>query len=180
MLLKTLLSKGWTQLPDSKNSTYISVDGKLQEMKSNILFIGRHNGCDILLPIDELGVSRLNAVVIVAQDPNGEQNFIVIDFWSVSGTSISLLKTPGSQQFSGPNKRSLLVLRSVPGAAIHVLNHIIRFNVRECLICFERPRTRRYNCGHSVACGVCITRKCPLCRKHVDDINFTNGFVTNG
>ena len=108
------------------------------------------------------------------------RNFIVIDFWSLCGTSVSLLKTPHSRQVSDPNKRSLLVLRSAPGATIHVLNHTIRFNVRECVICFERPRNRRYDCGHSVACEQCITRTCPLCRAPVDDITFTNGFVTNG
>lgn len=54
------------------------------------------------------------------------------------------------------------------------------FNPQTCIICYEQPRTIRFQCGHAVVCDECSKSlaQCPLCRQIIIHVNNTNGMFT--
>lgn len=176
ILCNELKTSGWSFDIKISEPILIYVDGNLIELNNSINLIGRHPKCDILLK--DIIISRLHAVIIMANDPNNIPRIIVIDFWSLYGTTIMSPNNP--TKTTNNKKRSLLILDSVPGASIHIDKYKIRFHVRECIICYERPRECRFQCGHSIACSQCATHitRCPLCRSDIRQIGETIGNIT--
>ena len=184
-LCATLKASGWS-FGGTDNPISVAVDGILREVSKPVFTIGRSTRCDI--PLSRSGsnncfVSRLQAVVIVGNNPNGQHYFIVIDFWSLMGTTIKAPNSPDST--SDSKKRSLLMLGSVPGAKIQITCENTKFDVkfyaRECVVCCERPREVRFGCGHSISCNHCASQltDCPICRTPIRALNESMGFNTN-
>ena len=178
-LCGTLETQGWTFTDDCKLS--LSVRGKLCELSNPINIIGRNLKCDI--SVKNPYVSRVHAVIITCNNPDGHQYIIVIDFWSLMGTTIKAPDSPDST--SDSKHRSLLLLRSVPGAKIQIdcngTKIDLNFYARECIVCYERPREVRFGCGHSVSCNQCALQlnACPICREFILTLNQSMGFNTN-
>lgn len=180
-LCSTLNAYGWT-FEDMSNT--VSLNSILYEVTGSIITIGRSTKCDITISGPyKCFVSRLQAVVIAGNNPEGHRYFIVIDFWSLMGTTIKAPNSPDST--SDSKKRSLLMLRSVPGATIQIACENtkidLKFYARECVVCCERPREVRFGCGHAVSCNQCASQltDCPICRTPILALNESMGFNTN-
>ena len=177
----TLQARGWT-IKDINNT--VSCDSKLREVSGSVVTIGRNPECDVVISgTNRSFVSRLQAIIITGNNPNGEQYYIVIDFWSLVGTTIKAPNSPDST--SDSNNRSLLMLRAVPGATIQIAYKNtkigVKFYARECVVCCERPREVRFGCGHAVSCNQCASQltDCPICRTPILALNESMGFNTN-
>jgi len=118
-------------------------------------------------------LSRIHAMLCVVTHQDGRQLVVVLDWWSLYGTTIA-----GTTHCSLPDDRRVLI---APADQTFVLELgvlqsrplTVVVNAPECLICMERPRTELFEtCGHLVACRPCLMRMfvdksvidCPVCR----------------
>ena len=53
---------------------------------------------------------------------------------------------------------------------------------KDCIICWDRPRSARFSCGHAVYCVTCVEQnrpeECPVCRSEIESIEEGNFNVT--
>lgn len=143
----------------------VSVDGTLQELKLPF-FTGRRSiNVDFLRLAEEYdvesGVSRCHAWFFI----NSVGNIIVVDPGSLNGI-ITIYRSSDRKKYSSSYHERRILEFSIDETFVLQLGHkTLKINPRECIICLERPRSLRFNCGHFCTCDGCYVSKCPICRK---------------
>lgn len=76
--------------------------------------------------------------------------------------------------------RNILIVDGFLRSLLMFGDREVIFNPKTCIICYEHPRTIRFQCGHAVICNECLESltQCPLCRQIIVHENNTNGMVT--
>ena len=133
--------------------------------------------------------SRLHSIVYVYVD-----KIVVIDLASLNGT-VAVNATKGSTVHSKRKDRKIIAfdrtdtvgieISSLHGYRSNITGPSIVFNPKPCIICMDRPRQIKLNCGHAVCCNNCYQKimrtpssiggqVCPTCRVPIQnpDVRF--------
>jgi len=118
------------------------------------------------------GVSRIHAILVFMKDSNDKIIMIVIDAWSKRGTYL-LNESHIVSKSSNENDRKILITHvDADSSVISFGNekYVFRTTDRACIVCMERIRNVRYDCGHGVVCSECNKglKLCPLCQKFIN------------
>lgn len=161
----------------NKEKIVIDHDSKLieYEYEKDVILIGRHCFCDIVFPPFCDYLSRLHAIVVVLRNIN---KIFVIDVGSILG--IKTTKRTSDKPLKNTKEDSILEFDLNESFVLQFGDRNITFHPKECIICCEKARSQKYNCGHFVACESCSKnlRDCPICRKSISQMIPGIEFVT--
>lgn len=135
----------------------------------SVATIGRHNGLNTIFE-NTHGVSRIHAILVFMKDLNEKIIMIVIDAWSKTGTYL-LTESNTVSECSDADDRKILITHT-KSSVVRFGDEKYRFRTtdRSCIVCMERIRNVRYDCGHGVVCSECDKglNLCPLCQKPIN------------
>lgn len=138
-----------------------------------IILIGRMPECDI--NILNQTTSRVHLIVIPLPQ---YKKYLVVDMGSFDG--FETLKRESSNPLikSTNGHRNIMVCDWDEIAIIKLGFEIIAINPKECVVCYEAPRTSTLGCGHHVTCDNCtkIIKSCPICRIPLRESLFSMGY----
>jgi Zinc finger, C3HC4 type (RING finger) len=140
----------------------VAYNGKLHEFNTDntkFILIGIKRDCDIKL----LTGSRLHAIVM----PFPQLGiYLVIDMGGCVGFDTIKRSTGKELINSHPNQRNICIFDWNEISIFNFWHNKIAINPKECLICFENPRSKVFGCGHYATCDVCMHKinTCPICR----------------
>lgn len=115
-------------------------------------------------------VSRMNCWIF-----NFASAIVIVDGWSVMGTSL-VDREATAQEYpaSVPNARRAFVVPHDEAATLRLgPNTEVTLNPKLCIVCLDRPRSVRLQCGHQAFCSTCAGQcggrslhltECPICR----------------
>ena len=171
------LMKDFEQQPIVEERITVASDGMLYEFNADVnkfIMIGRKDGCDVKLNDHGYATSRMHAMIM----PFPQFNiYLVVDMGGLFGFD-TLRRNSGKPCVSSrPNSRNVLVFDWNEIAVLELGSKKVAINPKECVICFERPRTRTFNCGHHTTCDECTMylMDCPICRMPI--VNAKSGFM---
>lgn len=146
----------------------ISCNGQFHDYSSNsnkrLILFGRKHGCDILIQHTNQFISRLHAMIFIIPEIN---KIVIVDPGSISGI-VTLLRSSDNQLINSlPKSRAVLVFDITEMFVIKLGNIQLGFNLKDCIICMDKPRECTFQCGHHIVCNDCRVKlnKCPLCKK---------------
>lgn len=125
---------------------------KKQAMRSFV--IGRRPGAD--MKMSSLCVSRVHLLVFPVFE---RQQILVADIASMHGFQV-LSRSSSNPELvvSSPGARRLGIFEWGETAVLKIGDCKIAFNPKDCVVCFEQPRSVTFPCGHHVACQECVSR----------------------
>lgn len=142
--------------------------GEIVKASGPVISIGKLPNNTISLHDDT--VSRLHALILVF-----ENHLVVVDSWSLNGTKCTHREDKSKLcEGSFCNHRTILNFGKNESFQIMVgLNYsCVSFFPKECVVCLDKARQIRHNCGHGVICKECYLKLernmkeviCPICR----------------
>ena len=159
-------------IPSEQHPIYVFKNSEnIATITENIITIGSLKWNTIVVS-SQVGVSRIHAVIVFMKNINDEIVMIVIDAWSLFGTAILDKKGAELEKSSG-NTRKVLIAEIEDCASVIFSDDKYTFSTnsgKTCVVCLERLREVRYECGHGVVCKECNKgiNKCPICRSDID------------
>jgi hypothetical protein len=91
-------------------------------------------------------------------------------FYEIPDTDISLIQKPDRAPYYSVKKKNIKIIRDET-----MFDRLKVYPVDECVICLaSKPDTIFFPCGHLCCCNRCYghltSRRCPLCRRTVEQI----------
>jgi len=165
----------------------------LKEEKEDVivLTIGKKTGVSFQLDIYDTAASRLHLILFIFKK---YRKMCIVDVGSMNG--IKMLKRSHTVDkekkeliSSIPYKREIIYIDFDETTIFEIGNHQIGFNIKNCLICYEKSRSMTFLCGknsdgkqisHFVCCDECGQKldKCPICRYPVETPPLIGDFLT--
>lgn len=156
-------------------SVSVNIGGEVVVLDKEVFSVGRLDLCDVTVPASTKAndVSRIHCWIF-----NLSGGIVVVDGWSLAGTS--LIDREGNDKEypkSLPNERQAFIIPHGEAATLLIGKSVkVTLNPKLCVVCLERPRSVRLECGHQAFCLDCMLqhldhvpciRACPLCRAPV-------------
>lgn len=159
---------------DTNNDQFsIAYNNIIYEFNASVnkfVLIGLKHGCDIQLKNQKhVYVSRVHAIIM----PFPQFGiYLVVDMGGLFGIGTQKRSTDKPCVSSRMNNRNILIFDWDEISVCCLGTEKIVINSKGCIICFERPRTKTFNCGHYVTCDVCTQTidECPYCRIPIKNI----------
>jgi hypothetical protein len=155
--------------PERTQPVTALIGDSIVNVDKDVFSIGRSPLCDLQVNTDDKSVSRLNCWVF------NLPNFVaIVDGWSLAGTALVDRECSDEELLaSKPRARRVFVVPHGEAATLRLgLRTQITLNPKMCIICHERPRAVRLQCGHPAFCAACADApslpSCPLCRAVLD------------
>lgn len=158
--------------PSEQQPIYVFKNSEIIATITNSIATIGNLSWNTIVGSSHIGVSRIHAVIVFMKNTNDEIVMIVIDAWSMFGTA--LLDNKGNEiEVSSGNSRKVLIAEIEDCASITFANDKYTFSTnagKTCVVCLERMREVRYECGHGVVCVECNKgiNTCPICRVDID------------
>lgn len=159
---------------DNFKKLVVSYNNNLIEFGTDkkMILVGRINGCDVELDKYDPTISRLHAIILVM---SGIKKILVLDVGSFNGIITTLRSSKEPLEVSSHNLRKILEFNINETFSLEMGNANITISPKECIICFSKPRSCVYACGHYACCLECSNKihECPVCRtpKKITKIN---------
>jgi hypothetical protein len=174
------LTKDLQQKPFDNTKFTVAHHGLLYEFDSDVnkfIMIGRKHGCDIEFN-EGPGSSRLHALLMPLPQLG---IYLVVDMGGLFGIITEKRSNSNVCTCSVPKLRNVIVLDWNEISVLKLGSERIAINPKECVICFERPRTMTFNCGHHTTCDYCTIQvhECPVCRQPITGAKKGYMFQTN-
>jgi hypothetical protein len=119
--------------------------------------------CDIIPLGATVHMSRLHVIILPVYD-----QLYIVDMGSLSGITVTYIDCNDDpvKMSTGPDCK-FIVVKSTGPVMLDFGNVRLAINPKLCIICFERPRTTKFSCGHYVSCSQCTAQlnRCPVCRE---------------
>lgn len=171
---KGLLSHGVRMIPSKINITI----GNTTKLIDTPFAFGRETYNHEGIPSENKTISRIQFLVFTLES-GGRQFIQVTDMWSVNGTSILARSDSGALHKSLPTSRKIFAFPLDTGVVFGIgQDEKLKIGINGdkvievCGICLDKPRSRRFGCGHAITCDECAEKveNCPLCRAHISNI----------
>lgn len=109
------------------------------------------------------------------KDSDDKIVMVIIDAWSLRGTAI-ISKENLTIEHSSFDDRKVLISIIDDYSLIQFANEKYTFSTNSgnlCIICMEKNRSVRYDCGHGVVCDECNKGlfACSICRTVINVLN---------
>lgn len=167
-------SAGCKLLQPGCQSVSVNVGDEVLVLDKDVFSVGRLDICDVTVPRSNgEDVSRIHCWIF-----NLSGGIVVVDGWSLAGTS--LVDREGNDKDypkSLPHQRQAFIIPHGEAATLLIGRSMkVTLNPKLCVVCLERPRSVRLECGHQAFCLDCMRqqsdhvrciRACPLCRAPV-------------
>lgn len=155
--------------PTEQNPIYVFKDNnvvaRITKSIATVGFLWWNN----IIGDKKAGLSRIQAIIVFMKDNEGKIVMIVLDSWSLRGTSL-LSKEGLVTEHSSKNDRKILINILDDYAIVEFSKEKYVFSSHDsklCVVCLDNKREIRYDCGHGVVCNECgkgLTA-CPICRR---------------
>ena len=156
------------KLDNSQKEIYTNF-GVINTDKS-IITLGRHENCDIVLDENNTNISRIQCAIIFSVD-----KIYILDFWSLYGAE-TINRGIKSKELkkSIPKNRHIIDFEINETFEINFKGDKLIIGKKECIICFDNPKSVRFNCGHTI-CDNCSKKinDCPFCRRKINKRSFS-------
>lgn len=157
---------------------------KTIEVSDQVVTIGRKYGNNLEISTHNIELSRLHCVIFALMD-----KLVVIDPGSLMGIKTIERSSDARKINSLPDDRHVLVFNKNESFVLELAGLRITISPKTCIICMERMRGVRFNCGHCICCADCSRyiiasdKRCPLCKKNIERVKTSrpvSTYVTYG
>jgi len=144
-----------------------------------MILIGAKPWCDVR--IGGMGVSRLHVVLFVLPD----NKIAAVDVGSFNGVKTYFRSNEKPLVHSVQYNRNILIFDQNETFALSLYNTTVTCCPKKCIICADKPRDMRFNCGHLLCCAEDAQRvkdkfkSCPYCQKFITGWHKDLPFATN-
>lgn len=168
------LSEEYTLMSNSTTDKYekivVGYNNELHEFGTDkkIILIGRMYGCDILFK-NNLYISRLCGIIMIL---SGIRKILVIDVGSSHGIMTYNRSSNKEKQHSLKGERKVLLFDLDESFCLKFGDVMLSISPKECIICFQRPRSCVLSCGHYICCDECLDKikECSICRANKGEV----------